>query len=371
QAADEVNLGICDKGIFEMQSWQGIEGHDGVVEQFRRSLARGRLASTYLFVGPQGVGKHAFAQKFAQTLLCQTHPPERLEPCGHCPGCVQVVAGTHPDLIVIAKPAEKSDIPVQLLIGAGERRMHEGLCHDISLKPFMGGRRVAIIDDADYLNEEGANCLLKTLEEPPPRSVIILVGTSADRQLPTIRSRSQIIRFRTLPDEIVASLLLSEGVAVNREDAQRLAAYSEGSLAKARDLADAELWKFRGELLKGLAEPRLDGVRLAKALLAFVDEAGKEAPLRRARARQLVSFAADFYRQLVRRLNGASQPADRELAVQVERAAATWPAGDETAAACAERCLDALGHIDRNANQAIWIECWLDDLARLVSRRAA
>ena len=352
-------------------AWQGIEGHDDVVEQFRRSLARGRLASTYLFVGPEGVGKHSFALKLAQTLLCLTNPPERLEPCGHCAGCVQVLAGTHPDLIRVAKPAEKSEIPVQSLIGAGERRMREGLCHDISLKPFMGGRRVAVIDDADYLNEEGANCLLKTLEEPPPRSVIILVSTSANRQLPTIRSRSQIIRFSRLDDDVVASLLLAEGAAANRDEALRLAAYSEGSLARARELADPELWKFRGELLKGLAEPQPDGVRLAKAVLAFVDEAGKEAPLRRARARQLVNFTADFYRQLVRRLSGAPQPADRELAAQVERAAAAWPASADTAVACAERCLEALAHIDRNANQAIWIECWLDDLGQLITRRAA
>jgi hypothetical protein len=73
----------------------------------------------------------------------------------------------------------------------------------------------------------------------------------------------------------------------------------------------------------------------------------------------------------VRRLNGAPLTADRELAAQVDRLAATWPAGDETAGACAERCLEALAHIDRNANQAIWIECWLDDLGRLLARRAA
>ncbi|HQU42207.1 MAG: DNA polymerase III subunit delta' [Planctomycetia bacterium 21-64-5] len=352
-------------------SWQGIEGHDDVVEQFRRTLGRGRLASTYLFVGPNGVGKHAFAHKLAQTLLCQTNPPERLEPCGHCASCQQVQAGTHPDLIVVAKPDEKSEIPVQLLIGSGDRRMREGLCHDISLKPFMGGRRVAIIDDADYLNEEGANCLLKTLEEPPPRSVIILVSSSVDRQLPTIRSRSQIIRFAPLADDVVASLLLSQGVAADHEEAQRLATYSEGSLARARELAGAELWKFRAELVSRLAEAQFDSVRLAKAVLAFVDEAGKEAPPRRARARRIVTFAAEFYRQLVRRLTGVSPTGDAELAKAVEIAATNWPAGGEDAVACVERCFDALAHIDRNANQAIWIECWVDDLSRLIARKAA
>jgi DNA polymerase-3 subunit delta' len=352
-------------------TWQGIEGHGDIVEQFRRSLARGRLASTYLFVGPEGVGKHLFGRKLAQTLLCQANPPEHLNPCGQCAGCRQVLAGTHPDLLEVCKPTDKSEIPVQLLIGSGERRMHEGLCHDISLKPFMGGRRVAIIDDADHLNEEGANCLLKTLEEPPPRSVMVLVGTSADRQLPTIRSRSQIIRFGRLHDDVVASLLMDEGVAANIDEARRLAAYSEGSIARARELTDADLWKFREELLSRLAEAPLDSVRLAKSVLTFVDEAGKEAPRRRARARQLVAFAAEFYRQLMRRLAGASPTGDVELDAIVGRAATTWSADDETAAACVDRCLDALAHIDRNANQAIWIECWLDDLARMITRRAA
>jgi DNA polymerase-3 subunit delta' len=353
-------------------TWQGVRGHDHVVEQFRRSLARGRLASTYLFVGPKGVGRHLFARKLAQALLCQTNPPEQLDPCGHCAGCVQVVAGTHPDLIEISKPADKSEIPVQLLIGSGERRMHEGLCHEISLKPFMGGRRVAIIDDADHLNEEGANCLLKTLEEPPPRSVMILVGTSADRQLPTIRSRSQVIRFSPLAEEAVAALLVAESITASVEEAQRLAAYSEGSLARAHELADPELWRFRRELLAGLSQPRLDAIRVAKEVLAFVDEAGKEAPPRRARGRQIVNFAADFYRQLMRCLAGAPQTGDPELTTLVDNAAKNWAAqvgssGDETAAACVDRCLDALAQIDRNANQAIWIDCWVDDLARLAA----
>ena len=99
------------------------------------------------------------------------------------------------NLILIEKPADKSTIPLAAFLGDDSRRMREGLCHDIALKPFMGGRKVAIIDDADYLNEESANCLLKTLEEPPPNSLLILIGTSADKQLPTILSRSQIVPF--------------------------------------------------------------------------------------------------------------------------------------------------------------------------------
>ena len=270
-------------------SWQGIQGHDDVVERFRRSLARGRLATTFLFVGPPGVGKHAFALKLAQSLLCPVAPPELLGPCGHCPSCTQVAAGTHPDLLHVAKPADKSEIPLALLIGTKERRMEEGLCHDVSLKPFMGGRRVAIIDDADFLNEEGANALLKTLEEPPPHSVMILIGTSIDRQLPTIRSRSQIIRFRPLGDDVLADLLLAQGLAGDAQEAKRLAAYAGGSLARARELADPELWDFRRQLLERLSQPRLESVQLARLAVAFIDEAGKEAPPRRARARQAVN----------------------------------------------------------------------------------
>src|SRR6185295_3052167 len=167
----------------------------------------------------------------------------------------------------------------------------------ISLKAFMGGRKVAIIDDADYLNEEGANCLLKTLEEPPPRSVLILIGTSSDRQLPTIRSRAQIVRFRPLDASIVAELLTERGIVSDAAQANRLATYSGGSLARAKELADPQLWAFRGSLFASLSQHPLPNVSLAQTMLKFVDEAGKEAPLRRARLRILIGFAIDFYRQ--------------------------------------------------------------------------
>ena len=131
-----------------------------------------------------------------------------MDPCEYCPSCLQVAARTHPDLEIVSKPEDKSFLPLELFIGDKEHRMKEGLCHRIAMKPFQGGRKIAIIDDADFLNAEGANCLLKTLEEPPPQSVLILIGTSPAKQLPTIRSRCQLIRFRPLRTDQVEELLL-------------------------------------------------------------------------------------------------------------------------------------------------------------------
>jgi DNA polymerase-3 subunit delta' len=343
-------------------AWHGILGHDDVVAGFRRALERGRLASTFLFVGPAGVGKRTFAIKLAQALLCSERSEALLDPCGRCPSCVQVAAGTHPDLDIVSKPLDKSFIPVAAFIGDKEHRMHEGMCHKISLKPFLGGRKIALIDDADDLNQEGANCLLKTLEEPPPRSVLILIGTSADKQLPTIRSRAQLIRFRPLPEVMVAQLLLDQAISTDPNEAQRLAAQSGGSVRRASELADADLWSFRANLLGALAARPLDSAGLARATTEFVDSAGKESSLRRARLRLIIGFAVEFFRMLARRLNDVPDIADAELHSLVEQAAiGGWPTTSTVTAL--ERSLEALSQVDRNANQSILIESWLDSLA--------
>lgn len=349
-------------------TWHGIDGHDAVVEQFRRALGRWRLASSFLFVGPEGVGKRSFALKLAEALLCQSHPEEEMDPCGECPACLQVVAGTHPDLEVVAKPKDKSFLPLDLFIGDPDHRMQRGLCRNIALKPFMGGRRVAIVDDADFLNAEGANCLLKTLEEPPPRSVLILIGTSPSRQLPTIRSRCQLVRFGLLATEVVAELLIRAGVVDDGAEARRLAGYSGGSLERAADLADPDLWTFRSRLYELLAQSTLDSPRLSQAVVGFVDAAGRDAPARRRRMRQIVRFASEFYRHLIHGLAGRVAAENTDVQGSVERALADW-SGDELAACtCLDRCLEALEQIDRNANAATLLECWLDDLASAQAR---
>jgi len=330
-------------------------GHKDVGERFRRALARGRLASSFLFVGPPGVGKRTFAVALAQSLLCEATPADKLQACGTCPACQQVAADSHPDFEIVRKPDDRSFLPIELLVGDREHRMQKGLCHNIGLKPFRGGRKVAIIDDADFLNQEGANCLLKTLEEPPPKSVIVLISSSEQRQLPTIRSRCQVVRFRALPTDIVETLLLRSGQATDASEARRITSLAGGSLTRASEVSDPRLQEFRAALLDQLARPEWNSLKMADEIGAFVNEAGKDAPPRRERLRTIVGFALDFYRQLLRDA-GDSATADR-------RTAAVAHLNVERVLRCMERCLDADAQVLANANQTTLIESFVDDLA--------
>ena len=346
-------------------AWQGIEGHDHLVERFRSALERGRLSGSFLFVGPTGIGKHMFALKLAQALLCETRRETDLDPCGSCAACTQVIAQTHPDLLTVAKPPDRAFIPVQLMIGDKDHRMREGLCHDIALKPYMGDRKIAIIDDADFLNAEGANSLLKTLEEPPPRSVLILVGTTPAKQLPTIRSRCRVIRFDPLPEGVVAELLVRGGQLADSSQAMKLAQLADGSVGRALQMVDGGLAEFRPKLFAALSRPSLESVRLASAVQSLVEDAGREAPKRRARFHQLLDTAVDFYRHLMRVLSGGTGPSDPELAQYVNEAAGRIRGGAEVAAACIDHCLETSESIDRNVHQTNLIEFWADRLAAI------
>src|SRR5947207_10201823 len=195
-------------------SWDRIRGHDAVRHTFQTAFARGRLGQAYLFVGPDGVGKRLFARELAKALLCD-RPPAPLTACDHCPSCTQVEAGTHPDVFSVRTPEDKHDLPIDLM---------REFCARMALKPTRGGRKVGIVEDADDFNESSANSFLKTLEEPPPGSLLILLATSIDRQLPTILSRCQVVRFAPLGPADLSAVLAEQGVedAAQRERLVRL-----------------------------------------------------------------------------------------------------------------------------------------------------
>jgi DNA polymerase-3 subunit delta' len=338
-------------------AWQGIEGHDDVAARFVVAEARGRIAGSYLFTGPPGVGKGAFAKALARAIVCR-EPGPGLMACGRCSSCAQAAAGSHPDIDIVSKPADKSTIPLELFIGDAAHRMREGLCWRILLQPSVGTRKVAIILDADHLAEEAANCLLKTLEEPPPGAVIILVGTGPERQLPTIRSRCQLVRFGPLDAAVVQRLvteeLVREGDETDPASIAAAAASSGGSIDRARLMLDPEMGAFRERLVGLLARRPLAGVALARETNALVEAAGKEAPPRRARLTAVLTAAVEFFRGAIRHAATGDLPSDPVMA----RGVSQWAAGGDEASAALEQTLDALDSIDRNAHLPTLVDAW-------------
>lgn len=335
--------------------WTPLVGHESVLQQIRQAIRRDRLGHAFLFVGPEGIGKRRVATHVAQGIFCEVHDSADLDPCGTCAGCRLVEAGSHPDYFEFAKPADKHELPIDVITD---------LCEKLSLKPARGGRKVAVLDDVDLLNEEGANAFLKTLEEPPPGAVLILLATSVEAQLSTIVSRCQILRFSELATKEVASLLLDLGVTNDPAEAQRLAEWGTGSVGKAQYLSLPEWREAQSALLDQLSAQPIRAGSLTEKMQSFIDDAGKEAAPRRARARQLIRMAADAFSAALAVNQGASigslaaDPRVRRLAEQYDV---------ETLIDLIDRCLQADYHIGRFLHQALAIDCWLDDLAQIAA----
>jgi DNA polymerase III subunit delta' len=355
---------------FSPTNWDELLGHQSQRQWIHNALVQGRLATSFLFVGREGIGKRTFARLLAKSLLCRSNPIDALNPCGSCEDCVQLDASTHPDLIEIRKPEDKAEIPLKLIIGDVDHRMREGLCYEISLSPYGGRKKVAIIDDADLLNEEGANALLKTLEEPPPDSLIILIGSNYLRQLPTIRSRCQKIIFHPLSAPEIQQLILRQSLVDDPAQAIEIAAASGGSISEAIRMCDPELREFRSGLCRQLTSSRIDLLEVAKSCGQVVEAAGKEARLKRDRLKLILQVAADHYRSLIMRLIAADSPAEQTAKVQAGVRSASgsqslpeWNEGLQAAVDCWQACLNAIDQVDRNVNQTALLQAWVAEIA--------
>jgi DNA polymerase-3 subunit delta' len=335
--------------------WSHIQGHERWVEMFRQVVRRQRLAHAYLFVGPEGVGKRLFALELAKALLCERNDPGQLDACGQCDACLLVEARTHPDFFLVAKPEDKNVLEIEVM---------RELCQGFGLKAGRGHGKVAVLDDADDLNAEAANCFLKTLEEPPPRSVFILIGTSLDGQLPTIRSRCQVIRFAPLPEKTVSAILSKHELA-DAALLPRLVKLASGSPGQALDLADPDLWQFRNRLLQGLAQPKIDTVGLGKAFVEFVEDAGKETALHRRRAKLVLKLLIEGWTEALNiQLAGSAASVDPEEAALLQPLARrTQP---DQILRVLERCLETETHLDRYVQVGLVLEGLLDAIGQIL-----
>lgn len=194
-------------------------GNPRAVRILRASVERGRLPHALIFAGPEGVGKKTLALILARLLNCLA--PAEGEPCCRCRSCRKIDAGVHPDVIVVQPEGAVIKIDQVRAIRA-----------EASYQPFEGKFRVVVLDGADRMRPEGANCLLKTLEEPPSRTVLILVTAQPYLLLPTITSRSQLLQFGPIQEDRIAHHLV-RAAGWRPEEARLAAALADGSLGAA------------------------------------------------------------------------------------------------------------------------------------------
>jgi DNA polymerase-3 subunit delta' len=278
-----------------------IVGHGAAVALLRRGLRTGHPAHAYLLVGPPQVGKATLARLFAQALVC-AGDPLGLEPsvpdvpCGRCRACLQVARGTYPDVDwyslarQAADPEQTGRVNKELSI-ATIRNLH----HSLSLRPYMGRWRVAVVEDAETMSLPAANALLKTLEEPPPYAVLVLLAADTGRLPTTIASRTQLIPLRPLPRAQVAAALRAHDVPP--EQAESLAALCGGRLGWALDMAaHPERLAARADLLDTLAA--LPAADLPARFAFAADLAGRFAA-DRAGVYQTLAQLAGWWRDLL------------------------------------------------------------------------
>ena len=218
--------------------WKNIIGHSTKIEELKKILVTGRFPHAVLFSGIEGIGKKKIAETCAAVLLCEN--PKDGEPCGVCSNCRLTAAGSHPDFYIVEPEATKTTRNIKI----GQIRT---LQSEATLRPVQAERRVVLIDGAEFMNGAAANCLLKTLEEPPSQTIFILLTANRAGLLMTLRSRCRTINFDRLTTEEIRAELLKREIDSNK--AEKISIIADGSLGRALNLAESGGYEMRESAL--------------------------------------------------------------------------------------------------------------------------
>lgn len=286
--------------------FRNITGHRHLLELMAKAAVRGTLPPSLIFAGPDGLGKRMAAIALAQLMNCtadfrlkaeatDTEAKETAaleDACGECASCRRIARGVHADVLLI-EPDDSGSIKIEQIREAIERSAY---------RPFEGRRRVVIVDDADKVLEPAQNALLKTLEEPPPGSVFVLVTSRPDVLLPTVRSRCQRLRFGRLAPVEVAHVLMTAHDYTSA-DAHAAASLSDGSVGRALEGASG-----------GFREAREAAAQLLEGAVSSTD------PYRRLESAKALGATGGADRaELARRLRAVSSIL-RDVAILLSRA---------------------------------------------------
>jgi DNA polymerase-3 subunit delta' len=331
--------------------FRDVVGHRRLVSLLSRAVARGTVPPSLLLAGPAGVGKRRVATALAEALNCLqpvSDAPLEHDACGRCTACRRIARGTHPD-VVLLEPGESGSIKIDPVREVIERAHY---------RPFEGRRRVVIVDHADALTEDAQSALLKILEEPPSGSVFLLVTSTPDALLPTVRSRCPRLRFGRLGAAEVAEALTRDH-GYTDADARAVAAEADGSIGRALEAEAADVAAARATAEQWLSYSAGSGdlsgrVRMAQALFSKKSSPAVE------RARVAACLRA--LSSLLRDLGILSTRADARLLANADRQDALehlTSAYDSARSMRAFTAVDrALGALERNASPKL-VADWL------------
>ncbi len=273
---------------------QDVRGHRRLLELLAGAVGRNALPPSLLFDGPEGVGKRTTAVAVAQALNCTQPIPfpgareESRAGCGRCPACRRIARGAHPDVVVVS-PEASGSIKTETI--------RDEVLQPSAYRPFEGRWRVFIVDEADALVPNAQDALLKTLEEPPPGSIFILVTSIADALLPTVRSRCYRLRFGRVSEAEIARVL-REHHRFSEADARAASVMADGSIGRALAAQEGELAAVRevaAALLRSVAPGRLpQRLEGAKAFVAGTRAAAADRATLADRLRAVSSMLRDL-----------------------------------------------------------------------------
>ncbi len=210
-----------------MAGFTDIIGHEQIIEHLTNAVTMEKVSHAYILNGPDKSGKRMLAEAFAMTLQCEKGGSS---PCGECHSCKQAMNHNQPDIIYVQheKPNTISVYDIR-----------EQVNHDIGVKPYSSPYKLYIIDEAEKMNVQAQNALLKTIEEPPAYAVVLLLTTNADLFLPTIRSRCVALNLKAVSDTVIRKYLM-EKRGVPDYQADVCVAFAQGNVGKAIALASSE-----------------------------------------------------------------------------------------------------------------------------------
>ena len=318
----------------------GIAGQTVALTHLKNALKKDQISQAYMLIGEPGMGKKTIAESFAESILCEERKPGEYEHCGKCRSCHQVETGNHPDCIFVTH--EKPN-----LISVDEIR--EQLVSDVEIKPYQGSKKVYIVPDAEMMNEQAQNALLKTLEEPPEYAVIILLVANADLILPTLLSRSIKLPLAPLPDQVIEEKLIKD-YNIQKYRTSSIVKFARGNLGRAIEMSENDDFiedkNTASDIMKKVVKTE------SYQWKDWIDELSKD----KARLPFFLGLFMDWYRDILMAKSGAGR---ERLMFADEESVITEEAGEydyEGLKYCIEAIEDAQAKVRANVKLSLVLE---------------